>query len=268
MSNADRRKLQLLKIKKIATRLAEGLSQDPALAAVSAMIHRNYMEQVDKAASNPHHVVEVKSLILEQAHEAQYLTQLTHDVSLTFLCRRCEYFGPCWGKSVESWHFRCFSCGEWYRPLTRRSGLSEYNMMLCLDEGEGQLVYCPAKWPATGEDNWFRQQAEAYAMKCMVEKGQADQILTKAAVSIKQMLDAVGIPSVWERYSFPQDAQDRFKPPRWPLSKFQGVVEHGFIGRFFRPAPDEEVHVFRDWDALIALVGQMMAAARALRSRY
>jgi hypothetical protein len=262
MHDADRRRLQIMKIKLVAVRFAEGLTKSPELAAVSELLSKNYMNEIEAAAKNPHHVVKMKSLVLNAPHEAQYLNRLTDTLSLSFICRSCGCFGPDWGKSVSSWHFRCYSCGTFYRPGVVKAGWSEYNMMLLLEEDDG-LVFLPCLWPASAEENWLRQHAEAYALNNMVKAGQADRILTSASIGIKQLIDAAGTTAAWQRFAFTPAAQQQFNGPKWPLEAFQDTVAQGFLGMHFRPAPGEKIQVFTDWDALIAFVGQLIAAARA-----
>ena len=81
----------------------------------------------------------------------------------------------------------------------------------------------------------------------------------RVAVDINVLLKKAGNPTYYDHFQFPESAQHRFQPPLWPIDNRAHAVEHGFVGKIWRPENFKGIPVFYDWAELARLVGSMIA---------
>ncbi|MCP4240168.1 MAG: hypothetical protein GY772_06365, partial [bacterium] len=210
-------------------------------------------------ALNPFHITDHKGWSIS-ARDAQYLIRITRHVIVSFICHGCGYYGADWIKSCNSYHFRCVNCGDFYKPWSGRN----FNKIIVIEDPvTGDLTRIPAAWPATAEDNWLMAQAEQFARKVDLP-GNLDMFLAKQTMDISDLLKKAGTPDYFKKYEFGK-AEALCSPPKFPAHTYQRFRDDGFKGNYFELTADVAYEdVFRDWDTLIALFGNLLAAGKAV----
>ena len=149
-------------------------------------------------------------------------------------------------------------------PWKTGAGKSEYNRVIAIQDPISQLVrHIPAFWPNAVEDNWLVGMAETFARqtKCPAD---LESFADKTAMGISKLVSQAGNPCYYKKIEFTQDAKWRFTAPRWPLDKFQHIVQDGFVGEIWRPADWQNIEVFNDWTEMAQLLGNMIAIGEQL----
>ena len=86
-----------------------------------------------------------------------------------------------------------------------------------------------------------------------------ESFTNKVAVDIITLLKQAGNPTYYDNFKFPEHAQHKFSPPRWPLENHAHVVREGFVGKIWRPENFNSLPIFTEWSELARLVGSMVA---------
>ena len=194
------------------------------------------------------------------ASDAQYLVRVTEHILCSFICKECGYYGSDWIQSCRSYHFRCPYCGLFYRPW---AGARPFNKLVVIQHPATQsLMYLPMLWPGTVEDNWLMMQSELYARKVDVPAN-LDSFLAKQTVGLATLMDQAGTPTYFDNFTMTTWAKDRCQPPEFPPSTY-AKHEVGFRGARFvgHIDPNRPLHVFKDMDKLVALLGNMLAGKK------
>jgi hypothetical protein len=198
------------------------------------MVYDEWMLATQQRGENPFELPEHKGWSIS-AHDAQRLTRGTKHCVVSFICRDCGYYGPDWAEALNKYWFRCYNCGTHYQPAAYGEKRSDYNKVIALqDPITKQVKHLPAYWPPTQEDNWLAAQAEVFArdIQCIED---LEAFTNKVAVDINDLLKKAGNPTYYDHFEFPEAAQHKFSPPRWPLESHAHVIEHGFVGKIWSP---------------------------------
>jgi hypothetical protein len=124
--------------------------------------------------------------------------------------------------------------------------------------------FVPAAWPDSNAENWLQQQASAYALSREAPPGAGVDALCRTSLhDLRDVIAKVGTPSCFKRYAFkPSMMSDR------QLSTSTWMSEHiqkGFWGRQLEGA-ELRAPVFKEWDLMIELIGNLVVAGRAAAS--
>ena len=158
-------------------------------------------------------------------------------------------------------------------PWKAGAGKSEYNRVIVIQDPISQLVrHIPAFWPNTADDNWLAHMAETFARLISTSESWSprpkpadlESFAAQTALDISKLVSQAGHPCHYIKFDFPQDAQWRFTEPRFPLDKFQHIVQGGFVGQILRPADWQNIEVFNDWTEMARLLGNMIAIGEQL----
>ena len=266
-SNEERRKCAVMHLTLIGTAIGNDIAKtsEHNKAAVQ-MVYEEWSATVSAEAKNSFVLTEHRGWSLS-AQDGAYLTRVTENCTISFICRDCGYYGPDWGKARDHYWFRCFACGARYHPWTCSPEKSPYNRVVIVhDPILDTLTYTPAMWPDTAEDNWLTNMCEVYARQITTVEDLND-FVKRSAVGITKLLTNAGNPTQYQQMAFPEAAQWRFGG-QWDLSQFQTVVERGFVGGIWKPADPTKVgQIFTDWAELAQLVGNITAASRIINSK-
>ncbi len=215
--------------------------------------------EIQAQKENPFHVVEHKGWSIS-ARDASYLIRVCSSVIVSFICRKCGYYGADWIECSISYHFRCVNCGKFYHPWRGRN----FNKILVYENPlNGELTRMPAEWPETCADNWLMMQAEAFARGVHLPKN-LSSFLAKQTVELTVLIKKAGTPDYFKRYDFGA-AEHLCQPPRFGPETYREFKENGFLGNFFETTADVNYEeVFRDWEVLIGLLGNMLAGGKAM----
>ena len=251
-------------LKVIAHSIASDILSDNVHAQAAYRMVCTTWQTIEMQADNPFEIPAYKAWSVA-GHEAQHLTRITKHCVVSFICRDCGYYGPCWAQAVTGkWWFRCFNCGTHYLPWAEGEGKSAYNRIIAIQDPITQVVkHIPAIWPATAEDNWLSGMAEVFARK-IETPADLQAFAEKTAIDINKLVQNAGNPSYYKQFAFKEEAQWRFTAPRWPLEHFQDIVENGFVGEIWRPDNYKTTEVFSQWEELAELLGKMIAIGERL----
>jgi hypothetical protein len=266
-SNEERRKCTIMHLTIIGTAISSDIAKtnENNKAAVQ-MVYEEWQVTVSAEAKNSFAMTIHRGWSVS-ASDASYLTRVSENCTISFICRDCGYYGPDWGKARDHWWFRCFHCGARYHPWTCSAGKSPYNRAVIVhDPIMDTLTYTPALWPDTAEDNWLMNMCEVYARQ-ITTVDDLTEFINRSAVGIAKLLTNAGNPTHYQRMPFSQTAQWRFDG-QWELSQFQSVIDNGFVGGIWKPEDPTEVgKIFSDWAELAQYVGNITAANRIINSK-
>ena len=255
---AHYRSLMKCYLKTFALVVAADLTSTPQTKLCAQAIEQQHTQQLLWQAANPTGVLPHAGWTLSAA-EAQYLIRVTEHLIVSFVCRECGYFGADWIEAQGRYHFRCPYCGLWYRPW---KGAREFNKICVLQHpATNGLLYLPMQWSPTVDDNWLMCQAEMYARDVHVPAN-CDSFLAKQTVALATLLDTAGTPVYFEDFKLSGPAKSRCVPPQWPPETYARHEMMGFRGARYVPDPSRPVHIFKDMDKLIALLGNMIAGKK------
>ncbi|MCP4243033.1 MAG: hypothetical protein GY772_20970, partial [bacterium] len=261
-SSAKRRQLMVTFLKATAMTWYSDMTRTKESEVAAQAIQKELDEQIHAQAKNPFQVTQHTGWSIS-ARDASYLIFVCQNVIVSFICRKCGYYGADWIQSSNSYHFRCVNCGEFYRPWSGRN----FNKIIVLqDPTTGQLTKMPAMWPATAEDNWLMAHAEMYARQVHLP-GNLAAFLAKQTVDLTVLLRNAGTPDYFEKHAFGA-AEWLCAPPKFGPETYRKFKEQGFMGNFFTTTADvKDEDVFRDWDTLIALLGNLLAGGKAMAEK-
>ena len=160
-------------------------------------------------------------------------------------------------KSATSYHFRCPLCGKFYKPW---SGRSFNKVIVVYDAITRTQVRMAAQWADTKEDNWIHAHAEMYARQVHLP-GKLESFLAKQTMELSTLVRQSGVPSDFIRYAWSAKAEWEMHPPRFTPDTFARHKAEGFAGQQFA---DPDPFVFTNYDALIGILGKMIAGSNAL----
>ena len=256
---SDRRVICIAHLKFLAFSIGSDILEDNEYAqAAYRLVTAEFRKTIEAQAKNPFEIPAQTGWSIS-GHDAQYLTRITKNCVVSFICRDCGYFGPDWAKATDDhWWFRCYYCGSQYVPWKKSEAKSDYNRIFAIQDPITNMVrVIPALWPATAEDNWLAGMAETFArqIKCPED---LEAFAAKTAVDIQELLCQAGNPGYYQKFEFTKEAQWRFQPPRWGLEHFQHIVKDGFVGDIWRPENWKDIKVFNDWAELAQLLGNII----------
>ena len=230
----------------------------PAMKTGALAVQEEYTRQLLWQAEHPVNVLTHAGWTLSAA-EAQYLVRVTEHILCSFICKQCGYYGADWVESCKSYHFRCPFCGLFYKPWSAR----DFNKLVVIQHpATRSLMHLPTLWPGTAEDNWLMSQCELYARRVDVPSN-LDGFLAKQTIGLATLIDQAGSPTYFDDMVMSQSAKDRCQPPEFPPVTYEKHTISFRGARWLAPSdPATPVRVFKDWDKLVALLGNMLAGKK------
>ena len=256
VKRADMRKIVLGFLKTAAVVLAADITKTAEGKAASIAITAEYEVELRRCAESPLHVT-VSSGWTLTSQDASYLIRVTENFVVSFICAGCGYYGMDWVKSATSYHFRCPLCGKFYRPW---SGRTFNKVIVIYDAVTHTQVRMAALWADTKEDNWLHAHAEMYARQVHLP-GNLESFLAKQTMELSTLIRQSGVPSDFVRYTWKATTEYEMQPPRFPAETFAKQKAEGFAGQQFT---DPDPCIFSNYDALIGILGRMIAGSHAL----
>ena len=255
--------------------------ETPVMIETRASFHMQYLDRLDELAADPT-IARPAQAIKLRAEEAQWLTEITRGMTVSFGCRRteCRFFGcnDQW-VCVDLCHFRCPCCGEFYFPWSTGKWTSRKNwieflpwqkVIQIVDLETGDTFAFPAVWPDEAEDTWLLQQAEIYAAKCETTED-LESYMSSSVTDLHKLLDKVGIPLGMRKFEWNSWVEDKLagcpKDDTADGVKGWSRLTNGFYGNILEEPADGKYNVLTNWDEVIAILGRVIFAQRQLRSK-
>ena len=117
-SNEERRKCAVMHLTIIGSAIGNDIANSNEFnKAAVLLVYEEWQTTVTKEAKNSFELTIHRGWSLS-ASDGSYLTRVTENCTISFICRDCGYYGPDWGKARDHWWFRCFACGARYYPWT------------------------------------------------------------------------------------------------------------------------------------------------------
>ena len=231
-----RRALIISHLKVVCFSIGRDILEDNEYAqAAYGLVCAQWRTTVQMQAKNPFELPEQQGWSIS-GHDAQHLTRITKHCVVSFICRDCGYYGPCWAQAVTgNWWFRCYRCGAQYMRWKTGAGKSECNRVIAIQDPISQVVrHIPAFWPATADDHWLTRTAVTFARQ-IERPADLESLASKTAVDLSKLVSQAGKSSHYIKFDFKEPATFRFSAPRWPLDKFEHIVQGDFVGQILRP---------------------------------
>ena len=216
---------------------------------------------------------------------------------------RGAFYGPndskTWLQAIDSEHFRCPVCKVFYQPWAGNSQNGQpkeleepgggkranplakalpYQRVLTFTNplnGEEQAI--PVSWPSNREDRWVNDQIEAQVLSLQTQDmGSAEEAYNKGILDLDLAVGKQVFPHSWNKIEWSSTGVEMLTPPKFAESNYKSQQDHGVVGAFFPwqeyvvEDPEtgrEQMYVWKDWELLIGLFAQVIAAGRKLLER-
>jgi hypothetical protein len=266
MTNTQKRKLAIARILNFVKKLAEACSADPWYKMQSQLNVAEYCALLEKCKENPGFVPSTDGKTLK-APEIQYLTQVCEGLSVSFLCRHCGFYGlnSQWVKHANRELFRCPACGAEFKPWAFSTG-QKIAAQKCVSwrGSDGRTWVFPATWAGSEEDRWLNRQVEIRAEQVkLLSDPEAIEAFAHRNV---EKIDALALkydkpPNHFALIPWRKEVEWRLDGSTFPRSNWQHLTD-GFYGGFLDLSLEWDV--FDDWEEIIGLFANCLAAGRQL----
>ncbi|WP_353239663.1 hypothetical protein, partial [Limnohabitans sp.] len=140
------------------------------------------------------------------AQEADYLTSISDNVALVFLCLHIDCLllrhEPSVGQGQINAIFKCPKWARVYQPwVTSRGRVNAQKLLQIRDPTSGVFTRFACTWPGGSDDKWLLSQAEAHARNVNVPEN-AEAFLRKEACSLHDRLENQKIPDGLQTFKF------------------------------------------------------------------
>ena len=197
--------------------------------------------------------------------KAERLAEIAKGVAVSIMCRHteCLFYGmeDQWIKHARTKHVRCPQCGRLYQPLTSRQHMiPAQGVVSVTDPAVGRAVCFPATWKS-GEDKLLVGMAETKAVNIQTDKD-LNTFMNESAESLRTLLaKVVATPVCFVKMDWNSTIESMLDPNVFPMANWKHLKDNGVWGMKMALA-DSNMLIFDDWDELIGLMAQLLAAAR------
>jgi hypothetical protein len=205
------------------------------------------------------------------AEETSYFTKVMEGIHLSYLCRKknCMFFGgnnvETWIKLIKGYQFRCPFCGFKHSPWKTEPDDVEAKMVLTLTNPmTGQLMHIPTETSESQDEKWINNMIEATA-RDIQNDGDAQKWFNRAAGNVEQWLEREGACREWKQYPYDLSQHNAFVlESAWDTSRQK---KNGYVMGLKLTDIDDARQPFSDFNGLISVFANYVAASRALTSR-
>ena len=135
-------------------------------------------------------------------------------------------------------------------------------MFQCTDPLTGEQQNIPVTWPPSQDMKWVNTQIELYARDVKTPED-IDSWYSKTKVELANLLNKQAIPAHFVQFKWDSSIENRFSA-NWGWEKFR---DNGFFMGNRLPDTAAAREPFSNWNELIALIGNTIAASNAIARR-
>ena len=135
-------------------------------------------------------------------------------------------------------------------------------MYQCTDPESGEQRNIPTTWPPSQDANWINKQIELYARNVQTPED-IHNWYSKSKLDLKSLLDQQSVPAGFVQFKWDAIIEHRFSD-KWNWTKFRDC---GFFMGNRLPDAVAAREPFSNWNELIALIGNTVAASYAIAHR-
>ena len=269
-SNTTKRALAQKRMRTLSTAFNAAYDRMNAHAQeVARQIAKDWLEQLEKAAADPSHACSTDARTL-MATEASYLTQLMDGVWWSYLCRRkeCCFFGQnnvmTWIKHSRHYYFRCPMCATQHMPHAHRDSFVKGKRVLTLysplTDNHPRYIMCEN--PPSEDDRWLNNMVELQARDIKTAED-VQSWVNRSALDLENLIkkEEIRAESLWQPIAFDKSRHFASYGSDWDDSPMR---ERGHVLGAFLPPQEAAREPFSDWNGLIAILSNHVAASRAM----
>ena len=249
-----RRELAVQRLKCMVTSMTVGFVEtDPVAKELAGKVVGRWMETLTACANDPANRCVYHANKLTGC-EAQYLTSLSRNMHISFVCRYedCRLFGANhhWIKGAK-WQFRCPICKRVYSGFKQTAGMiAAAKVVTCVDM-EGKTIHFGASWPETVFDNTLQSLMELYAHNPTTAE-EVRQWEERDGYTLQSLLAKYSRPlNAWRHWDWVSENEYMLSAMTYPRAGWQFLVDNGMDGAIF---DNHAEPVFTEWPMLIGLL--------------
>jgi hypothetical protein len=229
-----------------------------------------WRQEVEQCAKDPSYAPKTDARSMS-AEEASYFAKVMEGIYFSYLCRKknCMFFGgnnvETWIKEIKGYRFRCPLCGYKHSPWkTGSEDVPAKRVLTITSPLTGEVMHIPTENPVSEDEKWINNMIEATAQK-IENEGDAQQWFMKAAGNGEQRLAREGACREWRKFLYePRQRQAFVLESAWDTSRQK---KNGYLLGLKLTDIDDARQPFSDFNGLISVFANYVAASRALTSR-
>jgi hypothetical protein len=232
---------------------------------VAAIIKDEWLAEVKKCAEDPSYACTTDARTLT-SWKASYLTKLMDGVWWSFLCKRrgCHFFGQnneqSWIKHNDHYWFRCPMCAIQYQPWGGKDCVKAKRVLTIFNPVTDEFSYIPTEHPPSEDERWLNNMIELEARNIQSQED-VDAWVNRSALDLDKLIKAeeMKASNIWRKIPYSKANHTAYFTSEW---NDKPMLERGYVMGSILPAEDAAHDPFSDWNGLISIMANHIAASR------